>query len=94
MRHQKNDRGYFCTLPEAVPLHCNMRANVNQIQVIYIRYYFYSEYKKQKSQTELFVNGRYTVSITDVTQKGKVVEPMLTCYTENLHTCAILKIII
>lgn len=48
-----------------------------------------------KCQTELFVNGRYTVLITDVTRKDKVIEPMLTCYTDVLlynytHTCAII----
>ena len=37
-----------------------------------------------KCQTELFVNGRYTVLITDVTRKDKVIEPMLTCYTDVL----------
>ena len=45
-----------------------------------------------KCQTELFVNGRYTVLITDVTRKDKVIEPMLTCYTDVLlysytHVC-------
>ena len=47
-----------------------------------------------KCQTELFVNGRYTVLITDVTRKDKVIEPMLTCYTDVcyiiIHTCAII----